>query len=149
MIHVQDRRPLMFFEAKRSTSRARSMCKHCNKPTHEGKPECVEHLGRRPYIAALLQKMKQHEKDASRIEKQGTRAVHLDGLHVSEILNDLHMHGPKTIAGLCRATQFSEAIILACVRKMRKEELIKMLTNRRGDTVITLTGNAYSVFAKW
>jgi len=139
MTPVQDRRPMMFLEAKRDIRRPYLSCKHCARPTHEGKAECIEHLSKRPYIAALFQKMEQHEKDVIRIEKQGTRAVKLDGMHVSEILNELRMYGPKTVEGLKRATRFSETIVLACAKKMRQAGLVKTLTNNRGSMVVGLT----------
>lgn len=139
MTTVQDRRLLMFFEATRSHSRHGS-CKYCNKLTHDGKDECVEHLSKRPYVAALLQTMKQHEKETARIEKQGIRAVDPQGLHVSEILSDLNMHGPKTIAGLSRSTQFSQAVVSTCVKKMKLMHLVRLFGDSRGNVVVALSG---------
>lgn len=144
MIPVQDRRLLMFFEPSRN-ARPRNACNYCNKPTHEGKSECVEHLHKRPYIAALLKRMEQQEKDGVKIEHQGTRAVKLDGPHVSEIVGVLKLQGPKSVEELSRSTHFSRVVVSACLRKMELATLVKMLKNSHGSTMACLTKDAYEL----
>jgi len=135
---IQDRRPLMFFENKRNVANPTVVCKYCSKLARGGKPECVDHLSKRPYVATLMAEMLQHEKEERRVEKQGSRAVKLDGLHVSEILIELRMHGPKTVGGLVRNTQFSEVVVRACLQKMQRAKMVKIYQDMCGRPVAVL-----------
>lgn len=134
---ITDRRPLMFFEsssARRGQRRPRGQCKYCKKETH-GKDECVDHLHKRPYVANLLAELAQHQKDETAIIKKGSKAVNINGMHVSEILNELRLHGSMTEERLCRLTNFPAAVVSACLQKLLQENMLKVGKTKRGSTV--------------
>jgi len=110
----------------------RTYCKQCGNPAKEGKDVCIEHLNKSPYVAELLKKIKEHEKETACIKKHGVEGVSLTGWHVTEILTELKLHGPKTVHGLARATQFDPEIVEACLAKLEPAGKIETSTSRRG-----------------
>jgi ribosomal protein S25 len=134
----------MFFETergkrgKRGTMRPSITCKYCDQTTHEWKAECVDHLGKRPYVAALLSKLARHEKESAAITKKGDRAVKLNGLHAQEILAEVRTSGPITQRELVSATKFPDAVVRACLRKMEAAKMLKICQEGRERFVVAL-----------
>lgn len=105
-----------------------SYCKTCGGFTRERKDYCTEHVEQMPYIADLLQRIKQQE-------KQNTKARNGKPEITSETAKDilgLVKAGKATIKGMSVALGLPSKVILSYVRAMSEKGLVELKEGKHG-----------------
>jgi hypothetical protein len=110
----------------------------CDDSTREGKPYCPEHVGQNDYVRNLLNKLDAKEKEAEAVRKKGQRVIDNDSITLQEIVQDLNIHGPRTIARLCRDTQLEHDVLVGYIDRLEKEGRVKKFRTSRGNDSVKL-----------
>jgi predicted transcriptional regulator len=109
----------------------------CPRATREGKPFCSEHVEQHPYVAGLIERLAQREAEEAKVHKQGARAVSIDGLAATEIMQHLSFHGGRTVERLSRELNMEVKTLQGYVSALKRKRLVSLTRNKRGSTVVT------------
>lgn len=116
----------------------RCNAKGCDEGTREGKPYCPDHVDQNDYVRDLLAKLDAKEKEAVAVRKKGQRVIDNDSITLQEIVQDLNIHGPRTIARLCRDTQLDHDVLIGYIDRLEKEGRVKKFRTGRGNDSVKL-----------
>jgi len=120
----------------------------CSQPTREGKPYCSKHVEEHPYVQELLGKLADKAAEEGRVQRQGSRAVDVDGLTAQEILLFLKVHGGRTVQRLSRELNIDCKTLEGYVSALRRRKLVKTSPTRRGGSIVRLPGQPLPESAK-
>lgn len=110
----------------------------CKRATREGKPYCSEHVGRLPYVQALVEQIAEKEAEEAQVAKRGVRAVDPYGLTAREVLLTLWVNGERTVARLSRELNIDFETVKLYVRCLERNGFVNVEPTRRGAGVVSL-----------
>lgn len=140
---VSDRRMAMIEQVERNPRSPRRCSEPgCSKATRHGKPMCPRHVEGLPYVAALLEKLAERDRQDELVRQRGARAVQFDSLTAKEVLAYLREHGAHTAERIARELNLDPKVATAYLVAMRRGGLLRTRSNRRGRLVAALAPGA-------
>lgn len=112
----------------------------CNQSTRENKAFCTDHVENQPYVQDLMRRMADREQEDLKVRQNGSSAVNLKGITISEILLHLRQNGPRTEDRLQRELQIEKGTLYSYIVALRKNGIVELGTTPRGCTSIALVG---------
>jgi hypothetical protein len=105
---------------------------HCHQATAEQKPFCLDHLASLPYVKALLARLSSREAE---VIVAGEREPDASSPRAREIVNEIAMHGARSIARLGMDLLLPADATERYVRALEQAGLVELLVlgSRRGD----------------
>lgn len=107
----------------------------CPERTREGKPHCPEHLEDLPYVRGILDRLAERNAELERVDKNGWRAVELDGITATEITEYLRVYGERTLARIRREhlSKHPERVAQAYAEALAKAKRVTLGRTSRGN----------------
>ncbi|MGE0711951.1 MAG: hypothetical protein AB7N76_03305 [Planctomycetota bacterium] len=103
----------------------------CRRSTRHRKPYCPDHVERLPYVQEVLAALEGKEREQAEVAILGPRAVDPDGITAGEILNELAIHGPRSVARLAKDLALSRRLAEHYVEALRREGFVSVQARRR------------------
>lgn len=130
----------------RGQPRSYNQVKHCQiegceASTREGKPYCPEHVGRNDYVQQLMAKIAEKDNEAERVMTRGQKVISNDSITLQDIVQDLKLHGSRTVARLSREFQLDSKIISGYVQRLVKEGRAETFRTNRGNESVRLVSS--------
>ena len=112
----------------------------CRGTTWEGKPYCLDHVKRHPYVQQLLTRLENRIIEDERIRKLGSCAVDVDnpGITLKEIIRILKANKIRTEERLERDLQLPMNLIHSYCVALQKRGMVKIKMKSCGRQQVTL-----------
>jgi len=111
---------------------------NCGQATREGKTYCSDHVELHPYVRGILDKLETREQEDAKVEEHGYKAVNIEGITARELLQQLTLHGPRTIHRLARELIMDGPTVNSYVKALHEHGLVDLDTTKRGALVVGL-----------
>lgn len=108
----------------------------CRKITSGGKPYCDNHVDLNPYVQGLHQDLLQRKAEDTRVLKEGSVAVNIQGITIKEILRILRQNGTRTEERLEKDLQLPKSMIHGYVCALQNRGIVKITMSLRGGMLV-------------